>query len=275
MSKFSKNEIISLDRDLKVGDIEYKQGQRFVVAQKTPLRLTITMLNNDGSLNAKQLSGKPELFHLFSSTNTKYAPPKADTSDIKKGNVYTFKKPFENEQVSYPVGARAILVKGGARPEFFSYHSQKNKMINGLIVTPEFIETYFELSEPVKCDLTDAWEIKGLKQRQGEETPNFEFNLYHNGKKVGGASNDGYGGSHRIGTTTDAWDKLVDEAFKVVKSFEPEDVTDQMIISRHNIEEAIVDFFLEGVKGLITLKDYLQRYSDSWYEMTKKYSRKK
>lgn len=278
MSTFTKNEIIELKRDLTVGDASYSAGQKFVVTKVTPTKTHVTLLDNKGELVAEKglIGTHKSIAGVMSKTNTAFLVKKADHSALKKGNFYTFKQDFKEDEIFFPAGTRVVLVKGGAKPVFETFYRQQNpkaSYLSGLGVSPSFFEKFMTPAEAEICELTKDWCIKGLKERTGEETRNFECNVYYKNKKVGEASNGGYGACHSIHVHTPEWEKLIDQAFEIIKPLDNRK-EDHMKIKRHDLDEIIIDFFLENHGGLSNLKDYLTRYAVSWLNFVEKHSKK-
>lgn len=274
MTTFSKNEILELKRDLTVGDVPYTAGQKFVVTKVTPTKTHTTLLNNNGELDSEKglIGSHKSIAGVMSKTNTAFIAKKPDYSAIKKGNFYTFNKNFKDDDgMEFPAGTRVVMVKGGAKPVFETFYRQKSPKlsnVNGLGVHPKFVEQFLSPAEAVTCELTKDWCIKGLKERTGEETRNFELSVYFKNKKVGEASNGGYGACHSIYIDTPEWKKLNEQAFAIVQPLD-NCKEERMKLKLHDMEEIIIDYFLENHGGLSTLNDYLVRYAMSWCNLTK------
>lgn len=273
MTTFSKNEILELKRDVTVGDSAYSAGQKFVVSKVTPTKTHTILLTNNGELDSEKglMGSHKSIAGVMSKTNTAFVAKKPDHSALKKGNFYTFKCDFAEDDIFFPAGTRVVLVKGGAKPKFETFYRQKNSNesnLSGLGVSPIFFEKFMTPAEAVTCELTKDWCIKGLKERTGEETRNFELSVYFKNKKVGEASNGGYGACHSIYIDTPEWKKLNEQAFAIVQPLDKRK-EERMKLKLHDMEEIIIDYFLENHGGLSTLNDYLVRYAMSWCNLTK------
>lgn len=259
MAALTKNEIVELKSEIKVGNETYPVGTRFVVTKVTKEKIHLSQLKQDHTLNGS-FSGKiASILNVFVSTNTKYIEPKAASVQVKKGNFYTFKKEFNESGSKFPVGTRVVIIKGGKCPQFIT------QAMDGRVFTvnTHFITEFFDAAEAAQCELTADWQVKGLQERQGEETRNFIFNLYYKGKKMGDASNDGQGGCHRVHVYGDEWKVLNKAALEICKAVDTSK-SDQFAIREHDVEEYLVDFFLDNYNGLSTLKDYLERRVKDW-----------
>lgn len=273
MAKFSKNEIVTLNQTLKVGDVTYTKGSRFVVEKTTSTKTHLALLDDKGCLTGKGINGgHSAIERACTSTNTKFVAPKAKGADVKKGDFMVFKEEYKDDELRFPVGTRIVIVKGGAKPAFETFYKQENKSVSyvsGLSVHPDFITQFLEKSEPVKCELTADFQMKGLKERTGEETRNFEMSLYYKGKKIGEASNDGYGGCHRIYMNHEAWNNLIEKGLEIAQAVSTIK-GEKFQVTKHDIEENTVDFFLENFHGLSTYKDYIERYVRGWCLLVQK-----
>lgn len=268
MADLAKNEIVEIKAQIKVGDKTYPAGTRFVVMKVTTAKIHLSQLNEDNTISENGINGSITAIQLrFASTGKKYVAPKGTSVEAKKGDFFSFKKEFNDNGIKFPVGTRVVLVKGGQRPEFFTHFTQESgHNVEGLTIYPQFITEHLEAAEAAVCDLTADWKMKGLKERTGEETRNFEFNLYYKGKRVGGASNDGCGGSHRVHVYNDDWKALNKAALEICKAADTTK-SGQFSIKAHDVEEYLINFFLDNHNGLSPLKDYLEDQVKDWCKM--------
>ena len=271
MGTFSKNEIVKLNKDLVIAPNTYPANTLFFVEKAQDKKFTIAELK-DGAPTGRTLSADIRAFNgLISSTNTLYK--KAKAVSVKKGDFFTFKTEFVQDEVKFPVGTRIVFTKGGANPAFETLYKQEIlKQVNGLGVSEDFILKYLERAERAECEVTKDFDLKGVKHfttRHGDG--GFEASLYFKGKKIGNLSNDGYGGCNNIDIDrkySADWDKLITKGLEFSGVIGKQEGIRE--ITKHQVEETTVEFFLTNHNGLISYKEYIEAEAHEWLSYFKK-----
>ena len=273
MTKFVKNEILILKSNLKLASSDYKKGQRFVVTRATATKAHLNLLDENNMLvEDSAITGSTSSIAAFFNTSNQKLIIKTSDAGVKKGDFFTFKMDFKNDDIIFPKGTRVVINKAGANPQFTTLYKQENGNTYGLAVSPAFIKKYLEPTEAAECDLSRDWKVKALKAQDTQDGYSFTFNLYYKGKKAACAGNFGIGGPNYTHSVTAEWTKLIDDAIAFAAPLDQSH--DKYYSCCGKMEESLVEFFFANQNGLQSLTDYLTASINEWNKFTKKHSHK-
>lgn len=143
---------------------------------------------------------------------------------------------------------RAMVVKGGVKPVLMIAQPSANELSYSQM-PKAMLGELFDAAKPIFEPTLEGFDIKNLKESEGEETRCFTFDITFNGKVVGKAYNEGKGGANLLDVKDT---KALDKLNEAVKTFSNK-------YKKHpdRIREHIIDYWLnECHRGFYTFESH-------------------